>query len=114
MPEIKVIVSLSEELKAKASPTDLVFIYAKAMSGPPMPLAAVRKQVQDLPMEVVLNDAMAMMPNLKLSSFDSVVVGARVSKTGQPIAQNGDLFAEKRSIKNGDNISIEINEVLAK
>ncbi len=112
--EIKVMVSLSEELKVKASPTDLVFIYAKAMSGPPMPLAAVRKQVQDLPMEVVLNDAMAMMPNLKLSSFDTVVVGARVSKTGQPVGQNGDLFAEKRSIKNGDSISIEINEVLVK
>lgn len=112
--EIKVSVSLSEELKSKASPNDLVFIYAKAMSGPPMPLAAVRKQVQDLPIEVVLNDAMAMMPNLKMSSFDAVIVGARVSKTGQPIAQNGDLFAEKNSIKSGDSISLEINEVLVK
>ncbi len=112
--EIKVMVSLSEEFKEKVSPTDLVFIYAKAMSGPPMPLAAVRKQVQDLPIEIVLNDSMAMMPNLKMSSFDAVVVGARVSKTGQPIAQNGDLFAEKRSIKSGDNISLEINEVLIK
>lgn len=112
--EIKVMVSLSEELKAKASPNDLVFIYAKAMSGPPMPLAAVRKQVKDLPIEVVLNDAMAMMPSLKMSSFDAVVVGARVSKTGQPIAQNGDLYAEKSSIKSGENISLEINEVLVK
>jgi len=112
--EIKVMVSLSEELKAKASPDDLVFIYAKAMSGPPMPLAAVRKQVKDLPIEVALNDAMAMMPNLKMSAFDTVVVGARVSKTGQPIGQNGDLFAEKRSIKSGEKVSIEINEVLVK
>ncbi|WP_299872094.1 c-type cytochrome biogenesis protein CcmI [uncultured Cocleimonas sp.] len=112
--EIKVMVSLSDELKAKASPDDLVFIYAKAMSGPPMPLAAVRKQVKDLPIEVALNDAMAMMPNLKMSAFDTVVVGARVSKTGQPIGQNGDLFAEKRSIKSGEKVSIEINEVLVK
>ncbi|MEB8432477.1 c-type cytochrome biogenesis protein CcmI [Cocleimonas sp. KMM 6892] len=112
--EIKVMVSLSEDLKSKAAPDDLVFIYAKAMSGPPMPLAAVRKQVKDLPLEVVLNDEMAMMPSLKMSSFDTVIVGARVSKTGQPISQNGDLYAEKRSIKNGENISIEINEVLVK
>ncbi|MEW8207673.1 MAG: c-type cytochrome biogenesis protein CcmI, partial [Candidatus Thiodiazotropha taylori] len=46
---IKVAVSLSPELQAKTKPNDLVFIYAKAVSGPPMPLAAVRKKVSDLP-----------------------------------------------------------------
>jgi len=111
---ITVSISLSEKLKAQASPTDLVFIYAKAMSGPPMPLAAVRKQVKDLPFEVVLNDEMAMMPNLKLSGFSEVIVGARVSKSGQPVAQNGDLFSEKKSIKAGDKVSLEIDTVVVK
>ena len=112
--EIKVTISLADNLKDKASPDDYVFIYAKAMSGPPMPLAAVRKQVKELPLEVVLNDEMAMMPNLKLSSFKNVAVGARVSKTGQPIPQNGDLFNEKPDVKSGDSISIEINEIYTK
>jgi len=111
---IIVTISLSEKLKAQAKPTDLVFIYAKAMSGPPMPLAAVKKQVKDLPIEVVLNDEMAMMPNLKLSGFTEVIVGARVSKTGQPVAQNGDLFSEKASIKIGDKVSLEIDTVVVK
>lgn len=111
---IKVTVSISDTFKDKANPTDLVFIYAKAMSGPPMPLAAVRKQVKDLPLDVVLNDEMAMMPNLKLSSFSDVIVGARVSKTGQPIAQNGDLYSEKTSIKSGESVTLEINSVLSK
>lgn len=111
---IKVTVSISDAFKDKANPTDLVFIYAKAMSGPPMPLAAVRKQVKDLPLDVVLNDEMAMMPNLKLSSFSDVIVGARVSKTGQPIAQNGDLYSEKTSIKSGESVTLEINSVLSK
>lgn len=111
---IKVNISLSDILKDKASPDDLVFIYAKAMTGPPMPLAAVRKQVKDLPFDVLLNDDMAMMPSLKLSSFKDVIVGARISKTGQPIANNGDLFAEKTEIKAGDSISIVINEVFEK
>ncbi len=111
---ITVSISLSEKIKAQAKPTDLVFIYAKAMSGPPMPLAAVRKQVKDLPLEVVLNDEMAMMPNLKLSGFSEVIVGARVSKSGQPIAQNGDLFSEKSSIKAGDKVSLEIDTVVVK
>ena len=111
---IKVSISLANSLKNQVSSDDYVFIYAKAMSGPPMPLAAVRKQVKDLPFVVMLNDEMAMMPDLKLSSFSIVSVGARVSKTGQPIPQNGDLFIERGEIKLGDTISLEINEVYAK
>ncbi len=114
IPGITVTISLSAEFKAQAKPTDLVFIYAKAMSGPPMPLAAVRKQVKDLPLEIELNDAMAMMPSLKLSAFSEVIVGARISKSGRPIAQNGDLFSEKSSIKAGDKVSLEINSVVSK
>jgi cytochrome c-type biogenesis protein CcmH len=113
-PSISVSISLSEKFKAQANPTDLVFIYAKAMSGPPMPLAAVKKQVKDLPVEVELNDAMAMMPSLKLSSFSEVIVGARISKSGQPISQNGDLFSEKSSVKAGDKVSLEIDKVVSK
>ena len=111
---VKVSVSLSDTLKDKAAPDDLVFIYAKAMSGPPMPLAAVRKQVKDLPFELELNDAMAMMPDLKLSSFKEFSVGARISKTGQPIPKNGDLFVEKMSVTSGDTLTLEINEIYQK
>ncbi|MCG7932988.1 MAG: c-type cytochrome biogenesis protein CcmI, partial [Candidatus Thiodiazotropha lotti] len=91
---IKVAVSLSPELQAKAKPNDLVFIYAKAVSGPPMPLAAVRKKVSDLPISISLDDSMAMMPQMKLSGFNEVVVGARISMSGSPTAQAGDLEGE--------------------
>ena len=114
IPGITVSIDLSEQFKAQANPSDLVFIYAKAMSGPPMPLAAVRKQVKDLPLVVELNDAMAMMPNLKLSAFSEVIVGARISKSGQPIAQNGDLFSERSSVKAGDKVSLKIDTVVVK
>ena len=111
---IEVSISLSEELKSQASPEDFIFVYAKAMSGPPMPLAAVRRQVKDLPLTLKLNDEMAMIPDLKLSSFNNVSVGARISKTGQPIPQNGDLFTEKTEIKLGESVSLEINEIYKK
>lgn len=111
---ITVSISLSEKMLERANPTDFVFVYAKAMSGPPMPLAAAKIQVKDLPTEIVLNDAMAMMPSMKISSFSEVIVGARVSKTGQPIPQNGDLFTEKKSIKLGMSVDLEINSVVSK
>ncbi len=111
---IKLKISIAPEFKEKASPEDPVFIYAKAMSGPPMPLAAVKKQVKDFPLELILNDDMAMMPNLKLSSFNIVTVGARISKTGQPVPANGDIFSEKSIVSRGDNITLEIDQIYKK
>ncbi len=88
---IRVKVALADKLKAQAAPEDALFIFARAAEGPPMPLAVVRKQVRDLPVEVVLDDSMAMMPELKLSTFERIVIGARVSKSGRPTPSPGDL-----------------------
>jgi cytochrome c-type biogenesis protein CcmH len=84
-------VQLAPALAAKASPTDTVFVFARAASGPRMPLAIVRKQVRDLPFAFSLDDSMSMMPNMKLSTAGDVVVGARISKTGNAMPQPGDL-----------------------
>lgn len=111
---ITVTVSLSAELKDKVKPEDTVFIYAKAVAGPPMPLAAARKQVKDLPLDIKLDDSMAMMPQLKLSGFKEVKVGARISLSGTPQAQAGDLFAEQSSVKAGDSVALEISQVVGK
>lgn len=88
---ISVTVSLGEAVAANARPDDAVFIYARAASGPPMPLAATRTTVSALPVTVTLDDSQAMMPQMKLSSFPQVIVGARISKSGQAIPQPGDL-----------------------
>ncbi len=83
---LKVSVDLSAEVKAKVQPGDSVFIFARATSGPPAPLAAKRLTVADLPVTVELGDADAMMPQLKLSNFPEVQLVARVSRAGQPTA----------------------------
>jgi cytochrome c-type biogenesis protein CcmH len=84
-------VRLAPAIAAQASPADSVFIFARPVHGPRMPLAVVRKQVRDLPVTVTLDDSMAMTPAAKLSSHEQVVVGARVSKSGNPTPQAGDL-----------------------
>ena len=111
--EIQVTVSVDESIKDKVSAQDVVFIYAKAMSGPPMPLAAVRITVAELPVTVTLNDAMAMMPAMKLSAFDKVKVGAKISKSGVAGSSAGDLFGEMDNIdaKSSAAVSIIINQI---
>jgi cytochrome c-type biogenesis protein CcmH len=106
-------VFLSKAMVGNVSPDDVVFILARAAEGPKMPLAVIRKQVKDLPMDFTLDDSMAMQPQLKLSGFDKVIVVARVSKSGTPVAQAGDLEGLSASIKPGaKGLAIEINSVV--
>ena len=91
---LQVKIELDPALKAQANPDDTVFVFARAASGPPMPLAAVRKQVRDLPFSLTLDDSSAMSPQLTLSQFNAVKVVARISHSGTPTAQPGDLYGE--------------------
>jgi cytochrome c-type biogenesis protein CcmH len=97
---LKGTVTLSAALKAKASPEDTVFIFARAAEGPPTPLAVLRKQVRDLPLSFALDDSMAMSPALKLSAFEKVMITARVSKSGGVAAQPGDLQGASKPVAN--------------
>jgi len=81
---LKVRVELGAALKDMVRPDDTVFIFARASNGPPMPLAAKRVTVAQLPIEVELSDADAMMPQMKLSDFTEVQLVARVSRAGVP------------------------------
>jgi len=84
-------VSLDPALRQKVAADDVVFVFAHAVDGPRMPLAILRKRVADLPFEFSLDDSMAMAPNFRLSQFDKVFVGARVSKRGDALPHSGDF-----------------------
>lgn len=84
-------VALDPKLKDKLDPEATLFVFARAASGPPMPLAIQRLKASQLPATVTLDDSMSMMPAMKLSKFPQVVVGARVSKSGNAMPQSGDL-----------------------
>lgn len=112
--KLTVKVSLASSIEASVKPDETVFIFARAASGPRMPLAIVRKQVRDLPLTVTLDDSMAMSPQMTLSKFDKVIVGARVSKTGQALPQSGDIQGVSPTIQSTrkDPVSVVINSVV--
>ena len=101
---------LNAALNNQAAPEDTVFIFARAVSGPKMPLAMLRVQVKDLPVDFNLDDSMAMSPQMKLSSFPEVVIVARVTKSGTAVPQPGDLEGVSAPVKLGArNVKIEIS-----
>lgn len=106
-------VRLAPAIAKQASPTDTVFIFARPAEGSRMPLAILRKQVKDLPVEFALDDRMAMSPQARLSLFPKVVISARVSKSGQAQPSPGDLSGQSSAIANdASGVVIEINEVV--
>jgi cytochrome c-type biogenesis protein CcmH len=111
---IQVSVSLDPQLAARADPDDTVFIFARAVSGPRMPLAITRRQVRDLPVSVTLDDSQAMSPAMTLSKFDQVSVGARVSSSGNAMPQSGDLQGSISPVQTsgGGNIELMISETV--
>ncbi|HJV74180.1 MAG TPA: c-type cytochrome biogenesis protein CcmI [Noviherbaspirillum sp.] len=104
-------VDIDPALRAQAADTDTVFIFARAATGPRIPLAVLRKQVKDLPVEFILDDSMSMTPEAKLSTTPMVVVGARVSKTGNAMPQAGDLEGMSEPVAPGaTDLKIRINK----
>lgn len=105
---LTVAVSLDPSLSDRVSPEDTVFVFARAVQGPPMPLAVQRLQVKDLPATVTLDDSQAMSPALRLSAFDAIQVGARISKSGQATPQPGDLFGESGPVQRDAQTDVQI------
>lgn len=106
-------VKLSAELKSKARPGDTLFVFARAAQGPRMPLAILKLQAKDLPVNFSLDDSMAMSPQMKLSNFSEIVVGARISRSGNAMPQSGDLEGASQPVKVGaKGVTVTIDQVV--
>jgi cytochrome c-type biogenesis protein CcmH len=97
------VVSLAPSLAAKAASMDTLFVFAREVNGPPMPVSIVRAGKQDLPFIFRLDDSTSPMPSRKLSAAGTVVIVARLSKSGQAMPQSGDLEGVSQSVKPGAN-----------
>lgn len=104
---LQIQVQLDPKVAETVSPEDSVFVFARAVNGPPVPLAAKRLTVGDLPATVTLSDADAMVPSLKISSVEQVTVMARVSRTGD--ATKGEWMGQSEALKTrGDKNAVRL------
>jgi cytochrome c-type biogenesis protein CcmH len=104
-------VSLAPALAAQALPTDTVFIFARAVQGPRMPLAVQRAKVSDLPLTFKLDDSLAVSPDFKISGFTEVRIEARISRSGSATPGPGDLIGTGPVVKPGaTGLSVKIDQ----
>ena len=111
---LQVAIDVSDEVRNNFTGTDVVFVYAKALKGPKMPLAAQRITLADLPTTVVLDDSMGMVEGMNLSAFNQVVVSARVTRTGTAIAQSGDYIGKVvvEDVASAKQLSVNIDSMV--
>jgi len=103
-------VVLGPSMVGKGSLPDTLFVFAKDVAGPPMPVSIVRASKNDLPFTFRLDDSTSPMPSRKLSDIETVVIVARLSKSGQAMPGSGDLEGMSQPIKPGtENITVVID-----
>ena len=111
---LTVTVDLAPALKDKLAPGDTLFVFARQVGGPPMPVAAKRLPVDTFPVTVPLGDGDSPMPTLKLSQLPQVQLVARIAKGNGPTAQTGDLEAAAvtADVKAGNSYALTIDRVV--
>lgn len=110
---LKVRVEIDPKLSHLLSAGDVLFVYARA-AGIARPVAAIRHTISQWPIEVILDDASSVMRTSPLSSFDSLEIGAHVSRSGEAIARTGDLAATAVTAPKNDEavVQIRVSDVL--
>lgn len=91
-------------------PDDVVYVFARDADGARMPLAMTRLRAGDLPARFLLDDSMAASPGARISTAREIVVGARLSRSGDPLPRSGDVEGFSASVAPG---SRNVNVVIA-
>lgn len=112
-PGVRGQVTIAPELQAKLAAGDTLFVFARPVQGPRMPLAVLRVAATAGAVPFALNDSQAMAPELRLSMHEQVVVEARISRTGQAMPQSGDLQGTSGPVaSNSAQLQIRIDSVV--
>ena len=110
---IEVEVELAAELAAQVPADAVLFVFARPPEGPRAPLAIQRLSAASLPTTLVLDQSMGMIEGMNLGTFPEVVVGARISASGNASPQSGDLegLSEPLPVSTG-RVRVVIDRVL--
>lgn len=108
---LQVTVQVDAALASQVQPQDTLFVFARAAEGPRMPVAIARLPATAGPVQVTLDDSSAMAPSMRLSDQTRVVIGARISRSGNAMPQPGDLEGESAPMGPSGTVNLQINRV---
>lgn len=95
---IEITVDLAPALAGQVAADAVLFVFARAVDGPPMPLAAVRQPAEGFPLRLTLDDSSLLQSGSSLADFPALSLTARIANSGQPIASSGDLQSDALTV----------------
>src|SRR5450631_2868277 len=101
-------ITLAPALKTKAAAGETLFIVAKSVDAPGVPVAVFRGSVGSWPLKFTLDDSQSMLPGRNLSNAGRVTIEARISQKGQPLPASGDLQGSTGVINPADHRPLRI------
>ncbi len=107
-------VEISVDDKVTIPPDGFLFVYAQAVAGPAMPIAAIKMPLPQFPVSVELSDANSMMAGVKLSDYPNFIIKARISADGNVNNSAGQWQGQSDAIAAGEqeNIKVLVSELL--
>ncbi len=109
---LSITIDVSDALREQVNPRDTLFVFARDKVGGP-PLAVQRVTAGQFPLTLTLDDSMRMNPNRGLADANELFVQARISRSGQALAQPGDLQSDPQSVPDDRRISLSIDQVVS-
>ena len=99
-PLLQVAIALDPAVaqRLRLHPATPVFVQVHDLAGTPMPLAARRLTLGELPATVALGDADSVMPTAPLSARSQVRVHARISISGSASRSDGDVLSAPATV----------------
>jgi len=106
-------VTVAPAMAGQISGTDTLWVFARAESGPRVPLAVLRKTAAELPLQFALDDTLAMSPEMKISGAQAMRIEARISRSGNVTPQAGDVVGASAVVKPGArNVRVILDKVV--
>lgn len=106
---IQVTVDIDSQLADKQPNNGILFVFAKAAKGSPMPLAVVKLTDYSFPITVELSDANAMMAGLNLSSASEIIISARISNDDSVMPSTGELEGHSQVLASKEVRQVQLN-----
>ncbi|NJA89251.1 c-type cytochrome biogenesis protein CcmI [Rhodocyclus tenuis] len=105
-------VTLAPALAGRVKPDDVIFVFARAEDGERQPLAALRGKVSELPLHFRLDDAAALPGGRHISDVASVIVEARIARSGRAQSSSGDLYGRLKGVRtDGGTVHLVIDQI---
>jgi cytochrome c-type biogenesis protein CcmH len=98
-PGVRVVLEIPGNIMDQLNGNEDIFVFARAVNGPPFPIAARRMKVADFRNVILLDDTTSMQAQFALSNYDEIQINARISLSGGPNASSGDIQGKIASLK---------------